>query len=220
MLPFDQVRTFATVFFKNKSGLLKREIDRSGRHPAQWEKKGSSLYTTKNVQNYPELSRTTHRLLNKLKKCRGFVFYVGEEKVRTAESFDARHQYSTVLKEAIKRINQHCEENDDYFCLILDKQEGGDEFRSHLVEQAGRVMFGAPWYSRLIEPPIEAESHLFQTLQYADWICGLIGRMAFYNFDTAVRANLSWTRGSLGKHVEEMAVRSSIRSKARKPAGV
>ena len=119
VLPFDQVRTFATVFFKNKSGLLKREIDRSGRHPAQWEKKGSSLYTTKNVQNYPELSRTTHRLLNKLKKCRGFVFYVGEEKVRTAESFDARHQYSTVLKEAIKRINQHCEENDDYFCLIL-----------------------------------------------------------------------------------------------------
>ncbi|AIR89051.1 hypothetical protein LK03_07105 [Pseudomonas cremoricolorata] len=29
----------------------------------------------------------------------------------------------------------------------------------------------------LIEPPIQAESHLFQTIQCADWICGLIGRL-------------------------------------------
>lgn len=29
----------------------------------------------------------------------------------------------------------------------------------------------------LIEPPIQAESHLFQTIQCADWICGLMGRL-------------------------------------------
>ena len=33
---------------------------------------------------------------------------------------------------------------------------------------------------RLIEPPIQGESHLFQTLQCADWICGLIGRLHAY----------------------------------------
>ena len=29
----------------------------------------------------------------------------------------------------------------------------------------------------LVEPPLQGESHLFQTLQCADWICGLVGRL-------------------------------------------
>ena len=52
ILPSEQVRGFGTWFFQRKCELLAFEIDRGGKHPAQWEKKGSSLYTVTNVTRY------------------------------------------------------------------------------------------------------------------------------------------------------------------------
>ncbi len=47
ILPANAVRGFGTWFFKRKAELLAFEIQRSGKHPAVWEKKGSSLYTVR-----------------------------------------------------------------------------------------------------------------------------------------------------------------------------
>ncbi len=73
VLPYDTVREFSTFFYQLKNNLLQWEIGQSGIHPAKWEKKGSSLYTTKNVTAYPQLRRATNRLLNKIEKCGGVV---------------------------------------------------------------------------------------------------------------------------------------------------
>ena len=43
VLPATEVRGFGTWFFQRKCEMLKFEIDRSGEHPAVWEKKGASL---------------------------------------------------------------------------------------------------------------------------------------------------------------------------------
>ena len=55
VLPYSEVRSFSTYFFQLKNRLLKFELEHSGVHSAKWEKKGSALYTLKNVQKYPEL---------------------------------------------------------------------------------------------------------------------------------------------------------------------
>ena len=68
VMPADKVRGFGTWFFKRKCELLDFEIQRSGEHPAVWEKKGSSLYTVRNVQRYPELRKTTNRLLTRSRR--------------------------------------------------------------------------------------------------------------------------------------------------------
>lgn len=77
VLPIDEVRNFGTWFYKRKCELLSFEIDRSGSHPATWEKKGASLYTARNVEKYAELRKFTFRLFNKIDSLGGFVFYVG-----------------------------------------------------------------------------------------------------------------------------------------------
>lgn len=53
------------------------------------------------------------------------------------------------------------------------------EQRSELANEAARVMFdqGLP-RDRIIESPFQAESHSHQTLQAADWIAGLLGRIS------------------------------------------
>ena len=80
VLPSAEVRGFGTWFFQRKCELLGFEIERSGKHPALWEKKGASLYTVTNVTRYAELRRLTNRLFNKIEALGGFVFYVGIRK--------------------------------------------------------------------------------------------------------------------------------------------
>ena len=99
------VREFGTWFFQRKCQLLQPEIDQAVKHPAHWEKKGSSLYTVRNVRQYPELRRFTNRLFNQINKLGGFVFYVGMCKTKSPGAHKPDKLYEAVLEEAIKRID-------------------------------------------------------------------------------------------------------------------
>ena len=177
VLPADEVRGFGTWFYQRKCELLDFEIGRSEKHPALWEKKGSSLYTVTNVSRYPELRKFTNRFLNKIKALGGFVLHVGIRKDAPPETHDPNRLYESVLIEVIKRIDQFCAEDCDppgNFVLILDEHTQ----RPALVARAAQSMYRKnEGHRHLIEPPFHVESHSYQTLQAADWIAGLIGRL-------------------------------------------
>ena len=178
VLPVQQVRHFGTWFFQRKQELLAWEIAQAQKHPALWEKKGSSLYTLKNVEKYPELRKFTNRFMNKIENVGGHVFYVGVEKTSSLEQHDANALYVSILREAIKRWDQFCEDDiggDSGFLLVLDEHDQ----RERLVTAAAQAMYQAGEPRRhLIEPPFQVESHRYQTVQAADWIAGLTGRIA------------------------------------------
>ena len=108
VLPADQVRWFATWFFKRKCELLDFEIRRSGKQAAVWEKKGSSLYTVKNVQRYPAVRSFTYRMFKELHALGGVVFYVGMEKTLPLRQHNPKRLYTAVFREAIKRLDDFC----------------------------------------------------------------------------------------------------------------
>ena len=179
VLPIGQVRNFGTWFYQRKCELLKFEIEQAKAHPAVWEKKGSALYTVRNVATYQELRRFTNRLFNKIETLGGFVFYVGQCKKDPPAAHDANALYRHILKEAIKRIDQHCDLDcnpGEKFLLALDEHDQ----RSALVTQAAIAMYGVDQRRCLVEPPFQLESHRYQTMQAADWIAGLIGRLGAY----------------------------------------
>jgi hypothetical protein len=179
-LPITEVRRFGTWFFQHKCHLLQFEIDRSGKHPANWEKKGASLYTVTNVEKYRELRQFTFRLINKIQQSGGFLFHVGLNKHRGVAAFDPNDLYKFVLREAIKRLDQHCLDDGNPgqdFLLILDEHAQ----RQALVTEASIAMYGTANPRRsMIEPPLQVESHRFQTMQAADWIAGLVGRLGAF----------------------------------------
>lgn len=208
VLPLQEVRGFGTWFYQRKCELLDWEIKRAGDHPATWEKKGSALFTVQNVTNYPELRKFTFRLLNKIKSSGGFVFYVGGTKTSTPETHDANQIYKDVLREAIKRLDQHCSEEFDpweNFLLALDEHDQ----RSALVTEASIAMYGTPAPRKcLIEPPFQLESHRYQTMQAADWIAGLVGRFGAY-----WKAADEYPENEIFlKYFEDRLIRSSVRS--------
>ena len=143
---------------------------RSEKHPAVWEKKGSSLYTVTNVDCYPELRTFTNWLLNRIKRVRGFVSYVGIRKTAKPEAHDANALYSRMLREAIRRIDAFCREDCEpsaRFLLALNEHPR----RAELLTAAARDMYGGdPPRRQLVEPPFHLERHRYQTVQAADWI--------------------------------------------------
>ena len=177
VLPVNEVRGFGTWFFQSKCRLLDFELQRSGEHPAQWEKKGSSLYTVTNVARYRELRTFTNRMLNKIEAVGGFVLYVGVKKTDPPESHYPNWLYTKILLEAVKRIDQFCErdrETPANFFLALDEHDQ----RATLITEVSRAMYAGPDRRRhLIEPLFNLESHRYQTIQAADWIAGLVGRL-------------------------------------------
>lgn len=215
VLPANAVREFSTFFFQIKNNMLKFEIDKSGLHPAKWEKKGASLYTTKNVQKYRQVRSNTNRILSKINSLGGYVIYVGTEKRRELESHDSKSLYHCSLREMIKRINDECSAKGDQFIMILDQQED-HKMRPEIVEQAALSMY-SDGRKCLIEPPIQVESHLYQTIQCADWICGIVGRLSQYECDPVGFSNFDWAEKYFGDRIRRAQKRSGIRRLPKPP---
>ena len=211
VLPSDEVRGFGTWFFQRKCQLLDFEIQRSGEHPALWEKKGASLYTVANVTKYGELRKFTNRLFNKIETLRGFVFYVGIRKTATPHTHNPNGLNRGVLAEAIKRIDAHCGEDctpPRNFLLALDEHDQ----RSALITEAARSMYGTNERRRyLIEPPFHLESHRYQTVQAADWIAGLVGRLGAIWTDPAAYPENAVFRRYFEDRLKRISLRSGIR---------
>jgi hypothetical protein len=216
VLPSSKVRAFATWFYQLKCRLLKSEIELAKIKAYQFEKKGAAIYTTKNVLKYRELRKATFRLMNRIVCDGGMVFYVGLQKTHPPETHSPTGLYRAVLRESIKRLDQFCDARGAHFQIILDELKNQDDFRRQIVSEASIQMF-VEGRTTMIEPPIQAESHLFQTLQCADWLCGLIGRVGCYQVLPDAYADLDWTKKYFIGRLKRAAPNSGIRRERSAP---
>lgn len=187
ILPADNIRALSGQFRHIKETGLKAEIEAKvipkGKKVEHWEKKGSALLTTQNIRKYRELRNIINRLLNTLDKFDAKIVFYGQEKPRgtnddTGETESSRYDHA--MKQLIKRIDWTLPEDEKHL-LILDKQ--GPRERAEIFASSAAFMFSNEHATKLLEPPLEVESHLYQTVQCADWLCALIGRIAAYKYD-------------------------------------
>jgi len=83
------------------------------------------------------------------------------------------------------------------------------------VKKAALTMFGKDFCDRLIEPPFQVCSHLYQTLQCADWVCGLLGRLSAFQAEPANFAEFKWAEQYFLERLARIRKRSGIRTKER-----
>ena len=207
LMPADEVRAFGTWFFQRKCELLAAELARSGRHPAVWEKKGSSLYRAASLTRYPALRSATNRLLNRIARTGGRVFYVGVRKQEPVRH-DSNALYAEMLRESVARIDAFCGEDCEpaaRFLLALDEHPSRDA----VLTAVARDMYGrGEPRRRLIEPPFHLESHRYQTVQAADWIAALVGRLG-----ALWKEPEGWPENAVfGRYFEERLARVQVRS--------
>ena len=108
VMPSEHLRGFGTWFFQRKCDLLAFEIERSGQHPALWEKKGASplhRHERDPIRRTQESSRTgcstrSHRSM-------ASFFMSGSKKTARARPTTTRTvSTSASSSEAIKRIDE------------------------------------------------------------------------------------------------------------------
>ncbi len=78
-------------------------------------------------------------------------------------------------------------------------------------------MFGDDARYRLIEPPVQVESHLYQTVQCADWLCGLFGRLAHYECEPTVKADYKAIHDYFDNCIHQVSTRSGIKKLKSRP---
>ncbi len=177
IIPADQARYFSTGFFKLKQRLFEREISCSRKPAARWEKKGSDFFRASKIERVPEIRKSFNRLINAIyERHNGYLFYVGSEKKSSPETHNSTKLYQSTLREAIKRIDTFCAKQDAQFMLCLDYHSN----RKEMVKTSAIEMFGSN-RKALVEPLFHAESDLYQTLQFSDWVAAVVGKMYAYN---------------------------------------
>lgn len=210
VIPADQVRGFSSWFYKLKCNLLSFEINRDGIPSFRWEKKGAALYTTQNVLRYKELRQATFRMLNKIHNVGGFVFYVGMEKNAVPGDHLPNHMMFSVLRAAIRKLDQFCVEKDANFVVFLDHREE-KVLREAVVGVTQQEMYGQNPKRTLLEAPTQVESHLYQAMQAADWMCGLIGRLESFRTRPDEYQDWSWSEKYFGQRIKAVSIRSGVR---------
>ncbi|MCZ0935821.1 MAG: DUF3800 domain-containing protein [Gemmatimonadetes bacterium] len=164
------------------------------------------------MTRYSELRKLTNRLFNRIASAGGFVFYVGIKKTAPPETHNPNRLYARVLVEAIKRIDEFCERDcqpSEDFVLLLDEHDQ----RSAQITEAARSMYAkTERRRRLIEPPFHLESHRYQTLQAADWIAGLVGRIGAIWADPDAYPENEVFRRYFEHRLNQASRRSGIRS--------
>jgi hypothetical protein len=212
IFPEEAIRPFASFFLQRKAELLDFEISKSKKPAYEWEKHGSNLYTTKSIVLYPEIRQTTFRILNKINKFGGKVFYYGREKITGTEDGNPNGLYKTIFSEAIRKLDAYSAEQRKNFVIVVDEHSA----RKELLETAVKTMYGRTPTFHLASPPFEVESHLNQNIQAADWIAAIIGKLWTYRLrqtewvDLKPYEDFFWTR------VHTLATHSTVMERPKK----
>jgi hypothetical protein len=173
ILPETAIRPFATKFLQLKEHLFQREIATSGKISAQWEKKGTEIFTAKQVAKYKHFRATGFRLINEIRNSGGKVFYYGREKISGTTNVNSIGLYTTVLGHAIRQLESFATAQQTSYVMVVDEHSA----RKQLLVTASKTMFGESPARHLLSPPFEVESYINQNIQAADWIAAIVGRL-------------------------------------------
>lgn len=185
VLPEARIRQFGAKFERLKAKQFRNEIIPSGKHPRRWEKKGSEIFSTGAYHRYPERADLVADLADYLRKLDGRVVFYGHRKPfgTTKETGQTPSEVTTIsLTEVVRRLCRHADARNESLMVLLDR--GGPMPREDAITSMATFIYSAEERSmkRIIEVPVELESHRYGSMQYADWLCAILSRASHYHF--------------------------------------
>lgn len=204
ILPEERVRHFSTWFYQLKHTLFPAEIADSSRHESAWEKKGNEIFTAGHIY---KAKKRLYSVMNEIRSCGGILFYHGIEKYEVPDTSNPIGLYATVLVHALHALNDYCEADlHENFIVVLDEHNS----RLALLENAMRAMYGKDDpVRRLIQPPFQAESHLYQTVQAADWLSSVIGALWAYRAQPGQFTDAIWAEKYFAARIADAVTHNS-----------
>lgn len=205
ILPEQSVRNFSAAFLQMKSAFFSEEIDKSGKIPQIWERKGTDIFRPRPLEKYNERRRLGFRLFNQIRDFNGGIFYHGREKTIGRLDGNSTGLYTTIFGYTIRQLNLYFSHRRENFIIVLDQHSS----RRELLECASKTMYGRSAAKKMLCPPFEVESHVNQPIQAADWIAAILGRLWAYELLPAQYADHEKTYGYYWDRLHELALPQS-----------
>lgn len=210
ILPASNVRAFGAKFEHQKARQFRAEIFQSGKHPRRWEKKGAEIFTTGSYDRYPERVPFIAGLADYLIRRQGKIFFYGEVKSQgtTRETgITPAKRTSDALINTVRRLCEYAESVDDELLILLD--EGGPMPREDAITSMASFIYSStdPSMRRIIEVPMQLESHRYGPMQFADWLCAILSRSSHFHFSTS--DEFAWAPRVLDQVIGSRATRGS-----------
>ncbi|EPB5149917.1 DUF3800 domain-containing protein [Morganella morganii] len=226
VIPANKVREFSHFFFKLKQNLFgkheiplaRKKAEESGMRfqLSSWEKKGSKQYSVANLRSYKTfLTGSTNRIINNITKNGGFLFYVGEAKKRGVGKHNPQGVYKSSLKEVIKRLDDEFKTQDAQFLIFMDDHE----MRKEIVKRSIYEMHQCDKY-QLVEAPVQVDSKLYQTIQCADWLCAIYGKLSYFDVEPDSKPEYELFKIYFGDRIASAQKRSNVRNNINRPASM
>jgi hypothetical protein len=149
------------------------------------------------------VGKAIKRILRKIKADGGSIFYYGQVKPLDQTSETSRQRYDHVMIQSIKRLDRL---PTDRYMMILDEVDTTS--RLDALASASGFMFGSKDGRKLVEPPMQVESHLYATVQCADWICALLGRITAHAVGDEW-ADMGWASRMFGRNLADVTMHGS-----------
>ena len=213
MIDSGNVRELSTWFHKLKCEVFSSEIDESGKHAGHWEKKGNQIFTSSKIY---KTKRLGFSLINQIKANGGKIIYQGIEKYTDPEKSNGSGLYKAVLSRTIRAIEKKFRPENETYAIILDQHND----RAKLMVSAQQTM-----YSRidgaygLMEPPYQVESHLYPSVQMADWIASIVGSLWNYKTRPEQFHDEQWAERYFETRINSAVTHSTLLRAARAKQG-
>ncbi len=99
----------------------------------------------------------------------------------TGETASARIAHA--LRQVLTRLSWHAESLDRNIMIVLDSVDDKPRIEAVSVMASFIYSNGSNALRRVVEAPMEGrEPPLYATIQFADWLCALLGRAAHFQF--------------------------------------
>ena len=184
VVPAAASRRFGQWFAEEKRKVFATEIAASA-HPAQWERKGSSIFRERAAANYPQQIRVFNALVRRLRSVGGNLFYYVDEKpigTPRQTSLDTEAREAHAMRETLNRLATAVDGHDAHLLVMLDQVNEKQRVArmpamyAHLFSRAAEF----PEMKRLLEPPMHLDSAVSSNIQFADWVAACVGRAVDY----------------------------------------
>lgn len=210
VIPAHNVRVFGGKFAAEKKRMFRSEVVAAGKNINQWEKKGAEIFTTGSYERFPKRAGRIAGLVQELSKVGGRVFFYGQVKPvgtekETLESASERSSHH--LRQTINRLSSYADSKDSDILIFLDSVDLKP--RQDAVAAMAGHLYGSrdPKLKRVVEVPMQLESHLYGLTQFADWLAAVVSRTTHYHFTPG--SEFSWAPPVFGSVVGEKCVSES-----------
>lgn len=178
--------------------------------PAPVGEKGAEIFTTGSYERYPERVDFITDLAEYATRLGGRLFFYGEVKPlgSPAESGEtAAVRTKKALTETVRRLCDYAESRGEDLLVVLD--EGGPMPREEAITAMAQFIYSSPdpKMKRILEVPMQLESHRYGSMQYADWLCAVLSRAVHFHFSTS--DEFVWAPAVLGRVIQSRATQES-----------